>query len=149
MSRISYIENMEDWTASFSFTHEVKVRFSETDMFGHVNNTVVFTYYEYARIEYMKALGIMINAEDVEPTNILVVADLQCDYIRQVYFDEILSVYVKTASVGQSSMDLHYMVKNAKDEICYTGRGTIVQLNSQTGKGQPLLDEHKKLLLGK
>lgn len=147
--RATYIEDTSEWVKGFQFSTNIHVRFSETDMYGHVNNTVVFTYYEYARIEYMKALGIMINAEDVEPTNILVVADLQCDYIRQVYFDEILSVYVKTASVGQSSMDLHYMVKNAKEEICYTGRGTLVQLNSQTGKGQPLLDEHKKLLLGK
>ena len=46
-------------------------------------------------------------------------------------------------------MDLHYLVKNEKQEVCYTGRGTLVQLSYDTGKGVPLLEEQKKLLLGK
>ena len=61
MSRISYIDNMEEWASSFQFKHPVKVRFSETDMFGHVNNTVPFTYFEEARIEYFKSIGFMQN----------------------------------------------------------------------------------------
>ena len=44
----------------------------------------------------------------------IVVADLQCNFIKQIYFDEQLKVYVKAGSVGNSSLDLHYMVKNAK-----------------------------------
>ncbi|WP_369678806.1 acyl-CoA thioesterase [Planococcus faecalis] len=34
----------------------VQVRFSETDMFGHVNNTVPIAYFEFARIEFMKEM---------------------------------------------------------------------------------------------
>ena len=36
----------------------------------------------------------------------LVVADIQCDYIKQVFFDEKLTIYVKIASIGKSSMDI-------------------------------------------
>ncbi|MGX1763068.1 hypothetical protein ACWIG5_40310, partial [Streptomyces lydicus] len=28
----------QEWKTSFSFFNEVSVRFSETDMFGHMNN---------------------------------------------------------------------------------------------------------------
>ena len=146
--RATYIHNAEEWMKGFQFSTEVRVRFSETDMYGHVNNTVIFTYFEYARIEYLKALGLMFTGEGNDD-NLLVVADLQCDYIRQVFFDEVLTIYVKTESVGNSSMDLHYLVKNEHDEVCFTGRGTLVQLNPHTGKGTPLLEEQKKLLLGK
>ena len=146
--RATYIHNAEEWMKGFQFSTEVRVRFSETDMYGHVNNTVIFTYFEYARIEYLKALGLMFTGEGNDD-NLLVVADLQCDYIRQFFFDEVLTIYVKTESVGNSSMDLHYLVKNEHDEVCFTGRGTLVQLNPHTGKGTPLLEEQKKLLLGK
>lgn len=146
--RATYIQDVQQWVAGFNFSTEVQVRFSETDMYGHVNNTKVFTYFEYARIEYLKALGFQSLSES-KGMNMLIVADIQCDYLKEAFFDEILTVFVKTASIGTSSMDLHYLVKNAKEEICYTGRGTLVQLSSETGKGVPILDEQKKILLGK
>jgi acyl-CoA thioester hydrolase len=146
--RATYIQDVTEWMAGFSFSTKVQVRFSETDMYGHVNNTKVFAYFEYARIEYFKALGFDFASQSGEK-NMLVVADIQCDYLKEVFFDEMLTIYVKTASLGTSSMDLHYLVKNEKEEVCYTGRGTLVQLNYETGKGVPLLEEQKKLLLGK
>ncbi|MBD8032222.1 MULTISPECIES: acyl-CoA thioesterase [Solibacillus] len=146
--RATYIQDVKEWVSGFSFSTKVRIRFSETDMFGHVNNTKVFAYFEYARIEYFKAMGFNFTGE-TEGQNMFVVADIQCDYLKEVFFDEELTIFVKTASIGTSSLDLHYMVKNEKDEVCYTGRGTLVQLNHNTGKGVPLLEEQKKLLLGK
>lgn len=61
----------------------------------------------------------------------IVVADLQCNFIKQIYFDEQLKVYVKAGSVGNSSLDLHYMVKNAEGEICLVGRGMMVQASKK------------------
>ncbi|MEK4230233.1 acyl-CoA thioesterase [Solibacillus sp. FSL H8-0538] len=147
--RAAYIVDAQQWMNGFTFSVDVQVRFSETDLNGHVNNTVIFTYFEYARIEYLKALNLMKDLADPTTENMTVVADIQCDYIKQVFFDEVLTIYVKTASVGKSSLDLHYMVKNANDEICFTGRGTLVQMNYKTGKGAPLSEKEKKLLLGK
>lgn len=146
--RAAYIQDLQEWMNGFNFSTKVRVRFSETDMYGHVNNTKVFAYFEYARIEYFKTRNFDFLGEDGKK-NMLVVADIQCDYVNQVFFDEELTIYVKTASIGSSSMDLHYLVKNDKDEICYTARGTLVQLNAHTGKGVPLLEEQKKILLGK
>lgn len=142
--KAKYIEEPQTWASEFSFSVEVQVRFSETDMFGHVNNTVVFTYLEHARIEYLKSIGLM-----SKEGNIPVVADLQCDYVRQMYFDEKIKVHVKIAHVGSSSVDIHYMGKNEKDEIVFTARGTIVQINGKNGRPVPFADEEKELLHGK
>lgn len=148
--RASYIGDVETWAAEFEFSTEVRVRFSETDMYGHVNNTVPFTYYEYARIEFLKQFNTQgFNIMSGESKNIIVVADLQCDFVKQCYFDDVLSIYVKAASIGKSSIDLHYMVKNEAGEICYTGRGIIVLINPETGKSVAISDEDKKILLGK
>src|SRR4051794_29071387 len=134
---------MEKWVEEFSFSVPVTVRFSETDMYGHLNNTVTFAYFEYARIEYFKHLGHMEEWLDRNGTNIPVVADLQCDYMKQVFFDEQLSIYVKAASVGNSSVDIHYMAKNRKEDIVFTGRGTIVKIDRTTGKSVPWKSDQK------
>jgi acyl-CoA thioester hydrolase len=147
LSKIAYIEDLTQWEKEFYFFHPVKVRFSETDMFGHMNNTVPFTYFEEARIEFFKSKGFM--QEWVKPENdtIPVVADLQCDYLAQVYFAEELKLYVKAQRVGASSVDLHYMGKKQNGAICFVGRGTMVQMSKKTGKGSPWTEEMKRLLL--
>src|SRR5699024_1356941 len=81
---------------------------------------------------FMKHVGIF-NLS-TEPESVPIVADLQCDYQKQVYFDEHLKLYVKVDNVGNSSMDIHYMALNQQEDICFTGRGKIVNINATTVK---------------
>lgn len=145
--KAQYVGDFDEWRKGFKFKTQIPVRFSETDMYGHVNNTVPFVYFEQARIEYLNSLNIF-NAEKAK-TSLVVVADLQCDFIKQVFFGETLQVMVKTASVGNSSIDLHYLVLNGQDEPVFVGRGTLVLLDATTGKGKALSEEEKQILLGK
>lgn len=149
MSRITYIDNLEEWKSGFSFYQEVKVRFSETDMFGHLNNTVPLVYFEQARIGFFKKTGLMREWLDSSQETIPVVADLQCDFLSQVYFDEPLKVYAKVNTMGTSSVDLHYMGEREDGSVCFTGRGTIVQISKTTGKSVPWSEEYKEKLMSK
>lgn len=112
MKKINYIEDFQTWQSDFEFFIPIKVRFSETDMFGHLNNTVPFIYFEQVRIELLKSLGFMEEWNQIDSNVIPVVADLQCDYIQQVFFDDEIKVYIKIHKIGQSSVDLHYIGKN-------------------------------------
>ncbi|SDN57426.1 acyl-CoA thioesterase [Alkalicoccus daliensis] len=134
-----YIENFESWQEDFSYFDSISVRFSETDAFGHVNNTVAFIYFEQARINYFYSLGLM--DEWVKGPYMIVTGDLQCDYRRQVAFGDKLQVGVKIASIGRTSIDVHYLVKNQKNQICMTGRGRIVQVEKKTGASTPWQNE--------
>jgi acyl-CoA thioester hydrolase len=145
--KASYIDNLETWLQDFSFSTEVRVRFSETDMYGHLNNTVPFTYFEFARIEYLKHLKIESFASK-EVEKILVVADLQCDFLQQVFFDELLTISVKAAKVGTSSIDLHYLAVNEAGKPVFVGRGTIVQINKHTGRPEAWTEVERSLFTG-
>lgn len=146
MGKMNYVSNLKEWQSDFSFKITVKVRFNETDMFGHMNNTIPFTYFEEARIEYLKSLGFMQEWISPESHIIPVVADLQCDFLQQVFFDEYINVFVKVASVGSSSIDLHYMGINKNQEICFTGRNSLVNFNRITGRSEAWKDEWKEKL---
>lgn len=145
MKRISYIEDFETWKNEFEFFIPIRVRFSETDMFGHMNNTVPFVYFEQARIEYMEYLGLYpLDTKEIGE-NIPVVADLQCDYLQQVFFGDELKVYVKIKEIGTSSVDIHYLGVKGDDVACFTGRGRIVNINKKLGKSVPWSSEEREI----
>ena len=135
----AYIDNLEQWKQEFTFYVPINIRFSETDMFGHMNNVSPFIYFEEARIAYMSHIQ-MFDEFTENATEVPVVADLQCDYFKQVYFGDELKLYVKAAHIGNSSVDIHYMGLNQKGEIVLTGRGRIVQISVKSGKPVPFSD---------
>src|SRR5699024_9627656 len=125
------IDDWQQWRKEFSFHIPIHVRFSETDMNGHVNNVSPFIYFEEARIEFMKYVGLFFDTED---NHMPVVADMQCDYHMPMYFDDVLTMYVKADHVGNTSVDIHYMALNQDSTITLTGRGRLVQVDKKTGK---------------
>ncbi|MET3682578.1 acyl-CoA thioester hydrolase [Alkalibacillus flavidus] len=140
MKTPSYIDDMQQWKDEFSFYIPIEIRFSETDMFGHVNNVSPFIYFEQARIAYMNKIGLFGNL-DQHVTKIPVVSDLQCDYLSQIYFGETIYVYVKTAHIGNTSIDIHYMAENEKGHVCLAGRGRVVQIHADTQKPEPFSED--------
>jgi acyl-CoA thioester hydrolase len=146
MKKPSYINNIEIWKHDFTFNREIRVRFCETDMFGHMNNTVPFLYFEEARTAFFQHIGFMEIWKKPDSETMPVVADLQCDFVQQVFFGEVLSVKTKIEHTGRSSVDLHYVGINEKEEICFTGRGALVQVSKSTGKSVPWTEEQLEKL---
>jgi len=89
---------------------DVAVRFAETDAYGHMNNRVPFIYFEDVRTLMLEETGYSL-AED----GIIVVADAQCNYIRQVYPRTRLAVYAYPVHVGSASCDVHYAAFDEQD----------------------------------
>ncbi|WP_163970160.1 acyl-CoA thioesterase [Oceanobacillus halotolerans] len=143
MKSVSYIKSIEDWKSSFSFFTPIKIRFSETDMFGHVNNVSPFIYFEEARIEFLKSVGLFNGSEDGIP----IVADLQCDYHKQMFFSDQLRLYVKVNDIGNTSFDVHYLGVNQDDAVTLTGRGRMVYVDQKSGKPVKLSESIKEKLI--
>ncbi len=130
MAKPTYVvPNLEEWLQKFHFQTEIKVRYSETDMSGHVNNTSYMVYFEQARVEYWVNFASL--AEDL----ILVTADIWCHYHSEAFFPEALEIGVRVARIGNSSLDLEYAI-HAKENrrLVATGAGTIVVLDRETKK---------------
>lgn len=144
MSRISYIEDFSEWEKGFSFYIPVSVRFSETDMYGHVNNVSPFIYFEEARIAYLNSIGFL--SKDMRQKDGIIVADLQCNYLKELYFGDDIRVYVKTASVGNTSFDIHYKVMR-EEEAILTARGRLVYIDTEKKAPKKLSDALKQKLL--
>ncbi|OSS41535.1 4-hydroxybenzoyl-CoA thioesterase family active site [Desulfurella amilsii] len=111
---------------------EIQKRFSDFDMYGHVNSVVYFSYFEYARIQ---ALGEIF--ENVADTIWFVVAKQSCDYLEPILFKDLVFVEIKIAKIGKSSFDLEYIVKN-DHKLFAKGFTTLVAIDKNTKKATPL-----------
>lgn len=145
MKQIDFIQpSMEEWLKSFSFATDVKIRFSETDAFGHVNNVSHIIYLEQARLDFFEQLNLFFEFLDPESTTFIVAADIHCHYLSQIYYTQRLSVAVKIARIGRSSLDLHYAILNKKTGTpLAVARGAIVHVDKSSGKSTPWPEEIK------
>lgn len=101
-----------------NFKHHIsiKVRFSDLDAMGHVNNATYLTYLEEARIAYFNEV---LNYTENNLAFGAVVAKIEIDYIRQIELGDIIEVYTKCSSFGNKSSDIEHLIviKKVKDNL--------------------------------
>lgn len=127
------------------FNHKVsfKVQFHEVDLLGVVNNAVYFSYFETARIEYLKAVGQYRDVNKMQPgDNFFLIARNECDYIEPARFDDEIEVYTRVGSIKNSSFTFEHIVENAKNgRVLAKGTGVMVHINGSEKKSTPLQED--------
>jgi acyl-CoA thioester hydrolase len=84
---------------TFSHWASEQVRFSDTDMLGHVNNASLATYYETGRTECVfKAIS-----SDVGSSIVFVVARLSMDFLAEVHWPARIDIGTGIVAVGRAS----------------------------------------------
>jgi len=87
--------------------HQLRVRYAETDAQGIVYYGSYFIYFEEARVEYLRKLGL--NYRDLEEQyHPFVVAEAGCRYRAPAYFDDLLTFRTAVARLGRASMTFVY-----------------------------------------
>jgi len=86
--------------------HRHRVRWSETDMFGHANHAAYLTWFEDARNAYLEALGLTITATTPGP----VLAHVAVDYLKPLGHNADILVTARTVSLRTTSFVMYYAV---------------------------------------
>lgn len=72
----------------FTTETRVRVRYAETDQMGVVYHGNFFTYFEVARVEAIRELGL--SYADMEKMGIILpVIEVQCRYLRPALYDDL------------------------------------------------------------
>jgi acyl-CoA thioester hydrolase len=88
----------------------LNVRFRDLDMFGHVNNTVILTYVETARIHYLVNLDIrpkQANWQDIA----FILAHMSCDFRKPIFYGQQVEVGSRIAKIGRTSLHMEHRVE--------------------------------------
>lgn len=96
----------------------IRVRFGETDAAGVANNAVYLSWFEAARIEYLRALGHDYGAVHAGGID-LVVTEAGVRYLRPLRFDDEIAIACWCSQVRRASFDFAYEVR--RGELLHAG----------------------------
>ena len=132
---------MTDILTQKDFIHKytVTVRFHEVDMLGVCNNAVYINYFETARLEYVKAAGLMPKDGIFSDGKIFFMVRNEINYLDHAYYDDVLDVYSKISYIKNSSFGYdHLIVKQKSGKEIVNGKGVVVYVDQKTRKSTPL-----------
>ena len=103
------------------FDYETRVRYAETDRMGISYYANYFIWFEAARTEYFRTLG-LVYSEFEKKGIFLPVAEAQCRYTEPTSYDDLITVRTIVSQMRQSSIRFDYQVfKNKGSKIVATG----------------------------
>ncbi len=110
---------------------KIRVRYAETDRMGYVYYGNYATYYEVARGELVRKIGVTyVQLED--DGYFLPIAELRVKYIKPALYDELLTVRVTLKNFESAKLEFEYQVFNQKGELINTGYTLQVFINGKT-----------------
>lgn len=112
-----------------SFELEIRVRYQETDAQARVHHANYLTYFEQARVEMLRAMGISYKALE-EAGVLLVVAEANVQYFLPAEYDDLLRIRVTTMLAKGARIIHQYDVRRGEDRICQ-GRTVVACINRQ------------------
>lgn len=123
--------------SAFRFRHPLQARFSDCDLFGHVNNAVYLTYMEEARWAYWRAL-----TGDFPHGSLpgLILARAECDFIRPIRPGERIDVWLGTTKVGRTSIAMDYEMLDDKGTLVAKGKSVMVTYEYSSARPIPVPD---------
>ena len=132
--------------ADFDALRPVPTRWSDNDMFGHLNNAVYLELFDSVLNAWMQAeTGI---DENVAPA-LGVVAETSCRYYREVSFPVTVDVGVRANRLGRTSVLFEFGVFLPDDErIAAHGLWAQVYVDRETRRPVPMPDAVRTHLEG-
>lgn len=115
------------------FSRTFGVRFSDTDALGHVNHARFLAYLEDARIDlFVGAFGLD------EPAELgVIVARVEVDYVRPIFYGSDVTAWVWLERVGTRSFTLDYRLDQG-GETAARARTVIVAYDYVAGASRAL-----------
>jgi acyl-CoA thioester hydrolase len=117
-----------------------QVIFRDVDSFGHVNNAVYLTYFEWARAQmWFDLTGIQGIPQNIG----FIVARAEIDFIAQIGMEPI-EIRVRVSEMRTTSFDTVYEIRLGDGKLAATGKVVVVLFDWNTQRKTPISDELRR-----
>ena len=124
----------------------LRVRYAETDQMGVVHHSTYPIWFEAARTELSRAVG-MSYSEWERRGVLLMVTDLSCRYRKPARYDEEVTVWVRVAEVASRRVVFEYRVSSENGETIAEGVSRHLVVARTSGRPMILPDELRDTLV--
>lgn len=117
----------------FEAKTQIRVRYAETDQMGYVYYGNYSTYYEVARVEAFRALGM--SYKELEAQDVMMpILENHSKYIAPAIYDDLLTVKVSIPTRPGIRIQFCYEIYNQNDNLIHTGETLLVFVNKHSRK---------------
>lgn len=123
--------------ADYSRFEPIETRWSDNDVYGHVNNVVYYAWFDTAVNRMLIAEGLL----DIHGTgdSIGLVVETGCRYFASTAFPDAITAGIRVAKLGASSVRYEIgLFRGEEDEAAAVGFFVHVYVDRQTRRPKPL-----------
>ena len=111
-------------------------------MLGVCNNAVYINFFEHARLEYVKEVGLMPEGGIFSDGRLFFMVRNEINYLGHSFYDDELDVYSRVSYIKNSSFGYdHIIVRKKTGEVIVDGKGVVVFVDLKTRKSTPLTED--------
>jgi len=123
---------------------DIPTRWSDNDVYGHINNAVYYLYFDTVVNEYLIQKGLL----DIETSDIIgLVVKTNCDYFAPASFPDIIKAGLRVSHIGNSSVTYEIgLFRNEEEEACAQGQFTHVYVDKRFRRPVELSDAMRAAL---
>ncbi len=126
------------------FRHTLTPRFSDLDIYNHVNNAVYLTYFEEARVTFTRNTGLR---ELFTRASSTILAHASIDYKAPARLGDVLHVDLGVSELGRSSFTFDYRITRENDAaLIALGKSVQVCFNFELGAPVRIPDAWRAIL---
>jgi acyl-CoA thioester hydrolase len=128
----------------FKFASFTRVGFSDTDAQGIVYYGRYLPYFDQARVEYVRHLGLLAREAGAAE---LVMRASTVVYEAPARFDDLLEVFVRTKRIGGTSLTNEYCAVRVEDDVLMcTAEQTLVLVGLPERRPTPIPDDYRDVV---
>ena len=122
----------------FNHTLPIQLRFTDVDKFGHVNNTVYFSFYDLGKTEYFASVCPHVDWEK----DGIVVVHIEADFLAQIFATDHIAVQTAVSEIGTKSFHLTQRVIDLEtNEVKCICNSVMVTFDLENHVSKPLTEE--------
>jgi acyl-CoA thioester hydrolase len=118
-----------------SFTTQIRVEYHHTDQMGIVHHSNYIKFFEVARTEWLRAIGL--TYAEMERRGVMMpIVDVAIKYRQPAYYDELISVTAMVEELPMARMVFRYEICGEDGRDVASGSTTLGFIDSVTRRPQ-------------
>ncbi|HTA84388.1 MAG TPA: acyl-CoA thioesterase [Bacteroidia bacterium] len=118
-------KNLQSATAAnFPSKLNIRLDWSEMDMFGHINNVMFFKFIQASRVNYWEISQFHKDYADKKVGPLLVSSS--CQFRKPLFYPGNIVVEARVDFIKNSSMGIHHRILNDKGELAAEAQDVVV-----------------------
>lgn len=133
-----------DKKATYPHYLSIPTRWADNDIYGHVNNSVYYFYFDTVVNEFLVRQGLL----DIEKSRTIgLVVKTQCDYFAPIAFPDLIQAGLRVSRLGGSSVTYEIgLFRGESDTAAAQGAFTHVYVDRETRRPVALSDKMRQVL---